>query len=103
MSLITLELHHEPPASDGLIELCCEYFESAIVAGVIRGDRHGVLYFGSVGHFFPVVFCPFCRYQHGAPIVDSERQMEYVVVDGFRLCGRCHGTGHYARTCREQR
>jgi hypothetical protein len=96
--MLRLELQHAPPDRDDLITICCDALEAALSAGSMR--RNGsALYYGTDGHWGRVVFCPSCSFCHAPELRPIEHEMEFVVVDGVRACGKCKESGHYARTC----
>lgn len=100
---------------EAMVSVCCDEFESMLMAGVLRAARGLVFIFaGNRGAL--VTFCPFCgeeatRVTTPAPVEEQVYKRtrlvnpgmpEFVIVDGVRRCGRCRHTGHYARNCPER-
>jgi hypothetical protein len=70
--MLRIQLEHGPgPTRDdvldrGMVPICCDAFDAAVSAGVIKVDRgHGRAYVASSGRHWVIAYCPFCAVSHG--------------------------------------
>lgn len=100
----------EQVRSEGMVPICCDSVENALAAGILRAAR-GLLFIVVGTKSWRVDFCPFCgaavdehevellgiEDQEPVPVV--ERDLQFKILNGIRVCGRCEKPGHYKRKC----
>lgn len=91
---------------EAMVDICCEDFEQAIAAGIIRIGACGQAYLNSRERYWAIAFCPF----RGCPRATAAGQETETQVPpappptepttGRRLrCGICRKPGHNSRRC----